>query len=322
MGVIDTGLDMGMGRGCGVIFSFQAPFLLFHTSFPTQTFSPFPFISCFDIRNFMRDIRQTPKYAEYLEKIGWKVERTGKIHTFIRKLSFFGSVLKIQRPDEIDIDAFNFIRKKHKAFQTIIEPKNKNQELGIRNQGFKLSKSPYLPSKTLHLDLTKTSNELFAQLKKDARYSLRKTKKVNVYEVERAWEFRNAWRLAVDLRRWVPPTSHLQTLKKTFGKDALFLVTPGGESGAIFLHAEDKAYYWQAFSDKRGREGLYQYKILWAGISWAKKREAKIFDFEGIYDKRFPNKKWKGFTHFKKSFGGIVVEYPGAFIKTSFPIKI
>ncbi|MCH7640803.1 peptidoglycan bridge formation glycyltransferase FemA/FemB family protein [Patescibacteria group bacterium] len=267
----------------------------------------------------MRDIRQTPKYAEYLEKIGWKVEKTGKVHTFIRKLSFFGSVLKIQRPEEIDIDAFNFIRKKYKAFQTIIEPKSTEHQTLITEHGYKHSKSPYLPTKTLHLDLTKTTKELFAQLKKDTRYSLRKTRDVNVYEVERAWEFRNAWRLAVDLRRWVPSISHLQALKKTFGEDALFLVTPGGESGAIFLHTRDKAYYWQAFSDKRGREGLYQYKILWAGISWAKARKAKIFDFEGIYDERFPNKKWKGFTHFKKSFGGIVVEYPGAFIKTMLP---
>jgi len=268
----------------------------------------------------MRDIRQTPKYAKYLEKIGWKVEKAGKNYFFIKKIAIIGSVVKAQRPEEIDIEAFTFIRKKHRVFQTIIEPRRaslRGKPNILVKHGYKLSKSPYLPTKTLHLDLTKTTKELFAQLKKDARYSIRKTKKVNVYEVERAWEFRNAWRLAVDLRRWVPPTSHLQALKKTFGEDALFLVTPGGESGAIFLHAGDKAYYWQAFSDKRGREGLYQYKILWAGISWAKKREAKIFDFEGIYDERFPNKKWKGFTHFKKSFGGIEIEFPGAFSKTS-----
>ena len=44
---------------------------------------------------------------------------------------------------------------------------------------------------------------------------------------------------------------------------------------------------------------------------------AKILDFEGIFDERFPNKKWKGFTHFKKSFAGYEVEYPGAFSKFS-----
>lgn len=49
---------------------------------------------------------------------------------------------------------------------------------------------------------------------------------------------------------------------------------------------------------------------------WAKKRGCKIFDFEGIYDERFPNKSWLGFTHFKKSFGGYEVSYPGTYTKT------
>jgi lipid II:glycine glycyltransferase (peptidoglycan interpeptide bridge formation enzyme) len=56
--------------------------------------------------------------------------------------------------------------------------------------------------------------------------------------------------------------------------------------------------------------------MVWYGILWGKKRGAKMFDFEGIYDSRFPNKSWLGFTHFKKSFGGKEVEYPGCFVKT------
>ena len=42
-----------------------------------------------------------------------------------------------------------------------------------------------------------------------------------------------------------------------------------------------------------------------------KKEGKKVFDFEGIYDERFPLISWKGFTRFKKGFGGIEVEYPG-----------
>jgi len=87
------------------------------------------------------------------------------------------------------------------------------------------------------------------------------------------------------------------------------------EAGAIFLIGDEISYYWQAFSNNEGRKNFAQYRIVWEGILWAKKQGAKIFDFEGIYDERFPNKNWKGFTHFKKSFGGYEVEYPGAFIK-------
>ena len=88
-------------------------------------------------------------------------------------------------------------------------------------------------------------------------------------------------------------------------------------SGAIFLIGDKTAYYWQAFTNKEGRRALTQYKIVWEGILWAKAHGAKIFDFEGIYDERFPNKRWKGFSHFKKSFGGYEINYPGAFVKTS-----
>lgn len=270
----------------------------------------------------MADIRQTGKYAKYLKKIGWEVEKAGKNYFFVKSAPLVGSIIKIQRPEEIDIEAIDFIRKKHRAFQFIVEPKDKNQVSSIKKHGFKISKSPYLPSKTLHLDLTKPMPMLFGSLKKDARYSLRKTKDLNVYEVERPWAFRNAWRLATNINRWVPQVSHLLAMKKSFGNDSLFLITPGGESGAIFLLADKTAYYWQAFSNKRGRRGLFQYKILWSGINWAKDKGAKYFDFEGIYDERFPNKSWHGFTHFKKSFGGYEVEYPGAFIKTTLPFKI
>ncbi len=77
------------------------------------------------------------------------------------------------------------------------------------------------------------------------------------------------------------------------------------------------AYYWQAFTGTFGRKNQTQYKIVWEGVLWAKKKGVKVFDFEGIYDERFPNKSWRGFTHFKKSFGGYEVEYPGAFVKNS-----
>lgn len=267
----------------------------------------------------MADIRQTVKFANYLENIGWKIEKTGKTYSFIKKVPFLGSVVKIQRPEEIDIGALKYVRKKHNPFQIIIEPKSKEHGSLISKHGFRLGRSPYLPTKTLHLDLTKPKETLFEQLKKDARYSLRKTKDLNIYAVHKTQAFRQSWKEAVDWKHWVPPQGHLDALIKSFGKDSLFLVTPGGDAGAIFLSSKDTVYYWQAFSNEKGRKTLAQYKILWAGITWAKKRGAKTFDFEGIYDERFPNKKWKGFTHFKKSFGGYEVKYPGVFVKYSIP---
>ena len=168
-------------------------------------------------------------------------------------------------------------------------------------------------------------------MKKDARAALRKTQNPNskIQIVTDLSKFRGAWRRAVGWKRYVPPLSHLIALKNSFKENSLFLTANISEpkqyngsnrytvAGGIFLRADKTAYYWQAFTDAQGRKLNAQSKIVWEGILWAKRRGAKVFDFEGIYDSRFPNKSWLGFTHFKKSFGGYEVSYPGVFVKNS-----
>ena len=276
----------------------------------------------------MPDIRQSKQYADYLSKIGWIVERINNTNYFIKKLPFLGSVMKIQRPKNIDFEEIERLRKKHRAFQTIIEPdlsssnSTSNHNLFI-SHGFKLSKS-YLPTRTLHLDLTETKQKLFINLKKDAKYAIKKTIKIRTKETKNIEKFRKAWKKAVGYKRYVPPLSHLNALKSSFKKNCFlyYCTSTVVQTGAIFLRTKDVTYYWQAFTNKEGRKLQLQYKIVWEGILWAKRRGCKIFDFEGIYDERFPNKSWLGFTHFKKSFGGYKVSYPGCYTKTMLPFGL
>ncbi|KKU02981.1 MAG: Methicillin resistance protein [Candidatus Woesebacteria bacterium GW2011_GWE1_45_18] len=284
----------------------------------------------------MVDIRQTVQYANYLEKIGWVVEKSGEINYFIKKLPLVGSIIKVQRPEEIRINKIRQLSKKYHAFQIIIEPKTEFDAKYLSSLGFRLTKSPYLPTKTLQLDLTKSREALWRNLEKDAKsailekigsepdfYNYKKLIKSEAIDVVKTGKnqqntiglFREGWKRAVKWKRYVPPFSHLLALKKLFKENSLFLVTPNYSSGTIFLIGDKIGYYWQAFTNKEGRKILAQYKIIWEGILWAKKMGARIFDFEGIYDERFPNKSWLGFTHFKKSFGGYEVAYPGTFVK-------
>lgn len=248
------------------------------------------------------------------------METSAGVNYFIKKLPVVGSIVKIQRPDEIRINKIREIAKKNRAFQIIIEPKDMINGQWLMANGFKLSKSPYLPTKTLQLDLTLSDKKILGKLRKDARAAVRKTLHSELCTMDsRIEEFRNAWKKSVGLKRYVPPLAHLQALKKSFKKNSLFIMTADGSSGAIFLSADGMGYYWQAFTNAEGRKKLFQYKIVWEGILWAKKKGAKIFDFEGIFDERFPNKSWEGFTHFKKSFGGYEIEYPGCYTSWIFP---
>ncbi|KKP30162.1 MAG: hypothetical protein UR20_C0056G0005 [Candidatus Woesebacteria bacterium GW2011_GWE2_31_6] len=70
----------------------------------------------------MTDIRQTLEYANYLKSNGWIVERINGINYFIKKLPLLGSILKLQRPKEIDFKIIKKLSKKYGVFQTIIEP--------------------------------------------------------------------------------------------------------------------------------------------------------------------------------------------------------
>jgi hypothetical protein len=207
----------------------------------------------------------------------------------------------------------------------------------LLSHGFKLSKSPYLPSKTLQIDLTQSQKEIFGHFKKDARSTLLRASPVRSNRVGRFYikeysspseiaKWREAWKNSVKFDRYVPPVEQLLNLRKSFpGNYSLFLASHNMSGriigGVLFTRSlHDFAYYWYGFVNDEGRTSLSQYSLLYQGILWANKRGCKVFDFEGIYDPRFPNKSWLGFSHFKRSFGGYEVEYPGCYIKNRLPL--
>lgn len=287
----------------------------------------------------MRDIRQSQNYASYLQKIGWKVERIKNTNYFLKKLPLIGYLLKVQRPEKIEIDVIDKLVRKYGVFRIIIEPKTDTDAELLTTAGYKLSKSPFLPSRTLQLDLTLSKEEIFAGFKKDARSVINKAETEanqggGVFTIKeylspnqiKTW--RKGWRKCVSFKKYVPGETQLISLRKSFPNNYSSFLASHNISGRIIGGAlftisreinDTVCYYWQAFNSNEGRTSLSQYSLLYQGILWAKNQGCKVFDFEGIYDPRFPDKSWLGFTHFKKSFGGYEVLYPGAFIKTHSP---
>src|SRR3989344_254659 len=104
-----------------------------------------------------------------------------------------------------------------------------------------------------------------------------------------------------------------RALIECFGKKC-FCVVVGEEAGAVILTHKKTAYYYYAGSSTKSD---LPYLAVWEAMKEAKRRGCTTWDFEGIYDARWPNKGWKGFSHFKKSFGGREVEFPGCFTRWS-----
>jgi lipid II:glycine glycyltransferase (peptidoglycan interpeptide bridge formation enzyme) len=277
----------------------------------------------------MVDIRQSIHYANYLKLQGWTVERIGEVNYFIRKFPLIGSVLKIQRPEKINFDTIDKLCRKYRVFQILLEP---TLASGV-GYGFKLSKSPYLPSKTLQIDITQPKEKIYINFTKDCRYNIRKGESIKVMSYstpEDIRKWREAWKNSVKFDRYVPSVGTLINLRKGFPSGySLFLASHnmsgriiGGALFTISSHGLSNyiSYYWYGFTNSEGRTTLSQYALLYQGILWAKKMGCKVFDFEGVYDPRFPNKSWLGFSHFKKSFGGSEVLYPGCYTKLRLPL--
>jgi lipid II:glycine glycyltransferase (peptidoglycan interpeptide bridge formation enzyme) len=272
------------------------------------------------------DLRQTENYSKYIKAIGWKVEKRGGVYYFIRKIPFIGSVIKIQRPEEIRYKDIKLLGERYRALQIIIEPKDTNQELRIRNYGFKLSKSPYLPTKTLQIDLTHSVNKLLKDMHSKTRYNIRKAKRNNV-QILKSNEieiFANFWqeRALKERGMLLSQKNLIKSIYKSFGENVqLYLAKLDNNilAGLLVLEADKTSYYMYAGSNTLGKKLFAPTLITWEAILEAKKRGMRVFDFDGIYDERFPINTWKGFTRFKKGFGGREVQYPGTFVKNILP---
>src|SRR5690349_13324650 len=99
------------------------------------------------------DLRQDKNYASYIKKTGWKVEKYKNNFYFIKNIPIIGGFIKLQRPEKFSIEEINKVINKHRPSAISVEPFD--EEVSLIENGFS-SKTPYIPSKTVLLDLSKS----------------------------------------------------------------------------------------------------------------------------------------------------------------------
>lgn len=256
-----------------------------------------------------------------MESLNWQVVRMkNNIAVFIKKFGPWG-ICKIQRfSGELNFAELEVIFTKYHVFRVIIEPDTDFSD--AKKIGFKINKEPLLETKTNRVNLRQNDEDLFNSFRKDCRYILRKiTNNKSQITINKFDNFYYIWRRSGKrLNIWIPPKNEYDNLLRCFGKNC-FCITVGGAAGALVLLAEKTAYFHSAGATKEGTKDNLPYLVVWEAMREAKKRGAEVWDFEGIYDARWPDKKWLGFSHFKKSFGGKEIEYPGSWAKWRWPIN-
>lgn len=271
----------------------------------------------------MEDIRQCAGWKSYLTDKNWQVISVGaedgvhRMNAFIVSLGILGlKMMKLQRSEyDPNWRELKKLKRKYKVVSSVIEPIRIQDPLGYQMAGYRLSMMPYLATRTYIVDLTRSEKELWENLSENARRRINKNKEVMIEEINLE-EFLKLWKK--NSKIWTMKKPELQSVIKGFkGKAKLIVSRKGKEyhSGLLILHTSDMANYYQTWTSEEGRVSGAHYKLVWEEMLRAKKEGLKFFDLEGIYDERWPQKRWKGFTEFKRRFGGQSVSFPGSFFR-------
>lgn len=290
---------------------------------------------------FMEDIRQTKEWAEYLESMGWKAEKSWSgVLAYVKQFPLIPlSVIKVQRTtlQQIDWAWLKSLEKKYRAVKLYVElnePSERERKVDreFAERGLKKHAGPMLPSSTLVLNLKKTEAERLALMKAKTRYNLKLAERNNLQvKIINGNNFRDQadqWQTLIELivassrerRLWEISHKRLHNLIKAFGRNIYGIKIQDSRfknktqqnkllAGALFLMTTDAVFYSYSGSTDDGKRMMAPTLCIWEGIKAGSLFGKKWFDFDGLDDPRFPKKAWQGFSTFKRGFGGKVVKF-------------
>ena len=276
----------------------------------------------------MTDVRHTPDYFRYLSSTGWRIYfyPPDKSPVFIKKLPLIPfSILKIQRPNSLPSPEWlNSLIRNHRAIISYIEPAKNSQASFLSKIGYRLHPRPFLPSKTLKINLQTSSQTLIKKMRPTTRDNIlsaqRRSLDYKIFDSYKLLSYPNLSYSVLTMNR--SPNNTFISLIKAFKKRSYTVVVYNYNQPIAFttyLTSDDVVEQFASGSTKHGRKQKGPTLCTWYGITEARKKGYKVFDFGGIYNPRFPIKSWRGFTQFKMGFGGKEVTYPGLFYKWHWP---
>ena len=214
------------------------------------------------------------------------------------------------------------IAKREKCVFVRVRPQLVNNQENLQIlAGLGLKKAPmHLAAEhTVMIDLTKSEDELLANMRRQTRYEVRRATKqgiiVDKNNDEAIFkEFRKVQAETAKRQGFIPP--NLKTLiaeKEAFGENIAIYVarTTDGEPiayGMIIKNGKEGDYY-EAASTPLNRKMPGAYALLWQVMKSLKSEGYERFNLWGIAPAGQPNHRYAGVTTFKTGFGGEVVEY-------------
>lgn len=273
---------------------------------------------------YSSDIRQSPRFASFMQDIGWRTQQCNGEYIYLRRFPFFGSFAKAPRIEHRDtVKEIIALSKREKLFKIKIAV---NAEIDnsqpnkwhttMKRYGFSVEPSPFNPTTTILVDLNPKEDIIFSRFTSAKRRAVRRALKNDVFV--RQTDNLDAF-IHIRQQQYKPMgflvTGEMKSLWNNFhpASAALLLAYSkqyknGKEAlgGILLLFHNSIAYYWYASALPIGKSLFAPTLLVWEALKVAKKRKCTTLDFEGVYDERFPkaSESWWGFTKFKEGFGG------------------
>ncbi len=271
------------------------------------------------------EIQQSAPYAAYIRSLQWIVETVDGAYIYIKPFPVIGGFAKIQRVTTLPpIDKLIPILTRHHVRTLAIEPdaslsqRALNTWRGSLPNFLRINTDPFLPTKTIRVDLTPTESGMFRSFTEAKRRAVRRAQKYGIViresrDIDALIRVKNK---SAGFMGFIT-TSGVRELWRALPENAKTIAlayTPDEElvGGVLLIFWDHIAYYWIAGAVLKGKKMFAPTLLVWESFILSKQHHCRVFDFVGVWDERNPSKnhEWKGFTKFKEGFGGTPMYYP------------
>lgn len=227
---------------------------------------------------------------------------------------------------ELFLEKIREIARKEKSVFLRIEPTKETVILSEKNAipGINLQ-----PRNTLILNITKSEEQLLAEMKQKTRYNIKLAEKrgVKIRMSDKntlKTDFEKFWFLTEETARRdkikTHPKEYYREMLKVLPFAKMFLAEYGGEALAanIVFFFGSRVIYLHGASSSKSRNLMAPHLLQWKQIKNARESGFREYDFWGISSQtpnikhQTPEKNWEGITRFKIGFGGKETNYPEA----------
>ncbi len=291
------------------------------------------------------ELQQSKPYAQYIQRLGWQVVPVDSVTMFTKRIPFLGVIAKIHRPRTLpSLTTLLPVLRKHRIKIIAVEPPAYQDQqtfsawINQLSSHVRINQSPFLPTKTIRIDLTLPEKTIFAQFTEAKRRGVRRAIKHGVtvhtsMDIKQLIAIKNK---SAGLFGFITTTgiNHLwdnfapnhaaillayrptqqKNQKMNVLQNAIAQMNEQIIGGVLLLFWNTIGYYWVAGATKQGKKLFAPTILMWEAMKLSKARGMKLFDLVGVWDERLPRlyRDWKGFTKFKEGFGGKTIYYPVA----------